>query len=320
MKRTIIALLLAVLMLSPVAEWSGPLGFETELSFPVSAKNKSKKSQKAAKKKKAKEKKKKASEGTKKSTKKKTSSIPTVPQISTLTSTAVSKVQPLLTVTTPQGCQRVDYKVITVYFSRSLRIPMCVAYELTATRVTMADAPDAEKRRNYKFYADRNVPGSPDWGDYRGSGYTRGHMAPAMDMRWDKQAMTDCFLMTNMCPQIEELNNGPWRVLEENVHRWAKRDGSIWVYAGSIMAGSKLRIGPQGDIAVPGAFYKVLYAPSQNRAIAFIYDNAAGGANMSRHATTIAEVERRTGLTFFPKMGQATAKALKNQCDLSKWK
>ena len=223
-----------------------------------------------------------------------------VPRISTLTSAPVpTSGKSLLTVTTPQGNRRIDYKAITVYFNRSLRIPTCVAYELTNTMVAMADAPTAEKRKNYKFNGDPNVAGSPDWGDYRKSGYTRGHMAPAMDMRWDRQAMSECFLMTNMCPQAEKLNNGPWRHLEESVHRWAKRDGSIVVYTGPIMGGSVRHIGPKNDIAVPAAFYKVLYAPTQRRTIAFIYqnnDNKGGG--LAAHTTTVAQVERRTGIAF----------------------
>ena len=305
-------MLLAVLGLTPAIQLTTGLTSGTEWCATASAKNKKKK----AKKRKSKAQKSKS----KAKVKKQKASLTTMQRISSLAGTAATADKSLLTVTVPQGNKRIDYKAITVYFNRSLRIPSCVAYELTNTMVTMADAPDAEKRRNYKFNGDPNVPGSPDWGDYRKSGYTRGHMAPAMDMRWDRQTMTECFLMTNMCPQIEQLNNGPWRSLEESIHRWAKRDGSIWVYTGPIMAGSTRRIGPKTDIAVPAAFYKVLYAPRQQRAIAFIYDNTADGGGMARHATTIAEVERRTGITFFPRMSTATARPLKHQCDLTQWR
>ena len=307
MKRLVIITIIALLGLQPAVETA--IGQQSGIEWCATAhagskKKKHKKKPRQSKKRKSKD-----------------SASGTVPRISPLVGTAASgaKAQ-LLTVTMPKGCQRVDYKAITVYFNRSLRIPMCVAYELTATMVTMADAPGAEKRRNHKFYGDPNVAGSPDWGDYRKSGYTRGHMAPAMDMRWDHQAMAECFLMTNMCPQIEQLNNGPWRTLEESIHRWAKRDGAIWVYTGPIMAGNVRHIGPKNDIAVPAAFYKVLYAPRQQRAIAFVYDNQSGGGGMASHATTIAEVERRTGITFFPNMAAATARSLKRQCDLAQWR
>jgi len=307
MRRLIIITIIALLGLQPAVETAFGLNSGIEWCASTHAGNKKKKDKKKHRQ--------------SKKRKSRDSASGTVPLISSLAGTAASGAKaPLLTVTVPQGNQRVDYKAITVYFNRTLRIPVCVAYELTATMVSMADAPGAEKRRNHKFYGDPNVAGSPDWGDYRKSGYTRGHMAPAMDMRWDRQAMAECFMMTNMCPQIEQLNNGPWKSLEESVHRWAKRDGSIWVYTGPIMGSRVQRIGPNSDIAVPSAFYKVLYAPRQQRAIAFVYDNQAGGGGMARHATTIAEVERRTGLTFFPRMSAATALTLKRQCDLSQWR
>lgn len=253
-------------------------------------------------------------------TKKKQSTLNTVPHITSLTTKSVAPNEKAwLTVNVPKGNERIDYKAITIYFNQALRIPVCVAYNLTATMVSMADAPTAEKRKSYKFHCDPKVAQCPDWGDYRNSGYTRGHMAPAMDMRWDKQAMSECFLMTNMCPQDGDLNNGPWRQLEESVHRWAKRDGNIIVYTGPIMSSNPPHIGPKGDISVPSSFYKVLYAPAQHRAIAFIFKNAPKQGSMKNHATTIADVERRTGITFFPKMATREARELKQQCELAQW-
>lgn len=318
MKRYITILIVALLALTPAVELATGLQGNTEWCAAARTKTKSpKKAKKTKKNKKAKNTPSKGKVAKPKKSAKRVQKPTTVPRISSLSSTSVpTGGKSLLTVTAPQGNQRVDYKSITVYFNRSLRIPSCVVYELTNTMVSMADAPTAEKRKNHNFYGDPNVAGSPDWGDYRRSGYTRGHMAPAMDMRWDRQSMSECFLMTNMCPQVEKLNNGPWRNLEESVHRWAKRDGSIWVYTGPIMGGSVRHIGPKNDIAVPAAFYKVLYAPGQQRAIAFIYENKENqGGGLAAHATTVAQVESRTGITF---TGIPTA--LKQQRDVTCWK
>ncbi|MBR5728080.1 MAG: DNA/RNA non-specific endonuclease [Muribaculaceae bacterium] len=314
MKRFITIAIVALLALTPAVELATGLQGNTE--WCATARTKTKSPKKAKKTKKNKKAKNTPSKGkVAKKSAKRGQKPTTVPRISSLSSTSVSTSgKSLLTVTVPQGNRRVDYKAITVYFNRSLRIPSCVAYELTNTMVSMADAPTAEKRKNHKFNPDPNVAGSPDWGDYRNSGYTRGHMAPAMDMRWDRQTMSECFLMTNMCPQVEKLNNGPWRHLEESVHRWAKRDGSIWVYTGPIMGGSVRHIGPKNDIAVPAAFYKVLYAPAQQRAIAFIYENKENqGGGLSAHTTTVAQVESRTGITF---TGIPTAMKQKRDIDL----
>ena len=220
-----------------------------------------------------------------------------------------------LAVSIPRGVanQVLQYQSIRVNFNPSLRIPNCVAYELTATMVDMADAPGHENRKNYNYARDPKVKECPENWEYRGSGYSRGHMAPAMDMRWDKTAMAQCFYMTNMCPQDTKLNNDHWRVLEEKVHRWAKRDKRILVFTGPIMGKSPKRIGKnKADIAVPDAFFKVVYAPEQGRAIAFIYPNQPCPGGISKYAVTVAEVERRTSLTF-------SSAIPKRQCKVADW-
>jgi len=221
----------------------------------------------------------------------------------------------LLRVGIPRGTDNtvVSYKAMTVNFNPTLRIPNCVAYELTATMVSMADAPDHEVRKNYNYSNDPQVKGCPQSGDYRGSGYTRGHMAPAMDMRWDKTTMAQCFMMTNMCPQEQKLNNDDWRRLEERIHRWAKRDKQLLVFTGPIMGSSHKTIGKdRADIAVPEAFFKVLYAPAQGRSIAFIYPNRPCPGSYRNYAVTVQEVEHRTGLTFANGIP-------KGQCDPMQW-
>ena len=221
----------------------------------------------------------------------------------------------LLAVGVPKGVsnQVLNYQAIRVNFNPSLRIPNCVAYELTATMVSMADAPGHESRKNYNYAKDAAVKSCPENWEYRGSGYSRGHMAPAMDMRWDKTAMAQCFYMTNMCPQDTKLNNDHWRVLEEKVHRWAKRDKRLMVFTGPIMGKNPAKIGKnKQNIAVPDAFFKVVYAPEQGRSIAFIYSNKPCPGNISKYAVTVAEVERRTGLKF-------SASIPKHQCKVEDW-
>lgn len=246
-----------------------------------------------------------------------------VPTISSLVSSSNAQASNSLMrakMPTSRVTQTVNYKALTVYFCPKLRIPLCVGYELTSTRVAMSDAPDAEKRRNYQFNADGRVPGCPNWNEYKSSGYTRGHMAPAMDMRWDKQAMTDCFYMTNICPQEEKLNNAHWRTLEEKVHAWAKRDGRLIVLTGPIVSAQPTCVGPKHDIAVPDAFYKVVYAPQQNRAIAFIYANRPCPGGIERYAVSIDEVERRTGIDFFTALSDNVERTIEAQCNINAWK
>ncbi len=293
----------------------GDSGITTQWCAQAKSKNKKKSSKKDKKSKKKDKKDKKKSKRSDKATASSLMSVPTIGKTTTTTVVPQQNTNSLLAVTISKGVsnQVLNYQAIRVNFNPSLRIPNCVAYELTATMVAMADAPGHEVRKNYNYARDPNVKSCPENWEYRGSGYSRGHMAPAMDMRWGKTAMAQCFYMTNMCPQETKLNNDHWRVLEERVHRWAKRDKRIMVYTGPIMGKNPKMIGKdKKNIAVPDAFFKVLYAPDQGRAIAFIYPNTPCPGGIKKYAVTVAEVERRTGLTF--------SNALpKHQCKIEDW-
>ena len=293
----------------------GDSGITTQWCALAKSKNKKKSSKKDKKSKKKDKKDKKKSKRSDKATASPLVSVPTIGKTTTTTVMPQQNTNALLAVTIPKGVsnQVLNYQAIRVNFNPSLRIPNCVAYELTATMVAMADAPGHEVRKNYNYAKDPNVKSCPENWEYRGSGYSRGHMAPAMDMRWDKTTMAQCFYMTNMCPQETKLNNDHWRVLEERVHRWAKSDKRIMVYTGPIMGKNPKMIGKdKKNIAVPDAFFKVLYAPDQGRAIAFIYPNTPCPGGIKKYAVTVAEVERRTGLTF-------SSSIPKHQCKIEDW-
>ena len=300
----------------------GDNGITAEWSMQAKSKNKKKNGNKKSKKNKKsdKDKKKKNDQKSKKDTKKKDTKRQAKRQQNTVSSFLTAPVQQssnsaLLGVGIPKGMsnQVLNYKAMRINFNPSLRIPNCVSYELTATMVSMADAPGHEDRKNYDFAKDPGVKSCPEGWDYKRSGYSRGHMAPAMDMRWDPTAMAQSFYMTNMCPQDIKLNNDHWRNLEEKIHRWAKRDKSIYIYTGPIVGSNPEKIGKdKKNIAVPDAFFKVLYAPGQNRAIAFIYANKPCPGSYRKYAVTVNEVERRTGLTF-------PSAIPKNQCKPTDW-
>ena len=140
--------------------------------------------------------------------------------------------------------------------------------------------------------------------DYDKSGYDRGHLAPAEDMRRDKQTESETFLLSNMTPQIGPgFNRGIWKELEAKVRRWAKQRKNIYVMTGPIFENKNYKtIGPN-RVAVPTSFYKIIVscAPKGENldAIAFILPNKPIPSRILRsYITTIDEVEKETGLDF----------------------
>ena len=114
----------------------------------------------------------------------------------------------------------------TVSYNPDWLVPNWVAYELNAET-------SGEQERKNHFKPDPLVNGDPVvTGDYANSGYDRGHMAPAADMKWSEQAMRESFYMTNMCPQLHSLNAGDWKDLEELARDWAQLYGNIYIACG----------------------------------------------------------------------------------------
>ena len=209
------------------------------------------------------------------------------------------------------SCQRVDYRGFTVYFDAQARVPRCVIYELTAAE-TLGNEP-----RGKGFADDPSVSGCPNPKDYAGSGMDRGHMAPAGDMKWSAQAMSESFLMTNVCPQDKSLNEGGWNRLEEKAREWARRDSALIIAAGPIIEHDLSRT--QGGVVVPRRFYKVILAHHARppRAIAFIYPNASSNGTLRQYAVSVDSVEHLTGIDFFAALPDEIEQRMECICNLA---
>ncbi|ADK81084.1 DNA/RNA non-specific endonuclease [Sediminispirochaeta smaragdinae] len=128
-----------------------------------------------------------------------------------------------------------------------------VAYVLTAEEVA------GNFDRNDNFRADSDiVTGSASLSDYKGSGYDRGHLAPAADLKWSRASMNDSFYLSNMSPQAPGFNRGVWKKLEEWVREEATAERAVCVVTGPILTdGPYETIGGNG-VTVPKRYYKVL--------------------------------------------------------------
>lgn len=184
----------------------------------------------------------------------------------------------------------------TASYNSTMLQPNWVAWHLTADHTN-----GTYSRKNIGFHEDEEVDEPRALGsDYRRSGYDRGHMCPAGDNKWNMKALTESFLMTNICPQNHALNIGVWNNLEEQCRTWARQFGDIYIAAGPIFNGKEQkRIGKNG-VAVPSKFFKVLLVMGDKpAAIGYIFDNADLEGDFSSFSFTVDEVEKATGLDFF---------------------
>lgn len=210
----------------------------------------------------------------------------------------------------------ITHKGYTVSYNYDWKIPNWVAYELTDWEV------EGEVPRYDKFKPDPMVPqyATAVTDDYKYSGYDRGHMAPAADMKWDEQVMKESFYLSNICPQNPNLNGGAWKDLEEQVRDLAYQKGSIFVVCGPIVNDASTTIG-LNKVVVPQAFFKVLLQENNGEihTIGFVYENKSGSKPMSTYAMTVDEVEKMTNIDFFPSLPDNIEKSVEADVDFSKW-
>lgn len=190
-----------------------------------------------------------------------------------------------------------------------------VAYQLTA------DETKKKVSRSNDFEPDLSIStGSANGDDYKGSGYDRGHLAPAADMGWSEQAMHESFYYSNMSPQVPGFNRGIWKYLEEQVRQWAIDNQSVYVVTGPILSKDLITIGAN-KVSIPKYYYKVLldYTQPSLKGIAFIMPNASSDLSLKTFAVSIDSVEKVTGLDFFPELPDSEEASIEKSLCVDCW-
>ena len=212
----------------------------------------------------------------------------------------------------------ISYKGFDLAYNEEFEQASWVAYVLTRMEVDSGNVP-----RSDNFRSDTSIPlGSASLADYRGSGFDRGHLAPAGDMKWDRMAMSESFLMSNMSPQNPSFNRGIWKKLEEKVRDWAVAKDSIYVITGPALNTVQASVG-KNSVGVPGYYFKVLadLSPPDQNFVAFLLPNERSSADILDYMITVDSLESFTGLDFFAAApDQDIISWLEQNLETSSWK
>jgi endonuclease G, mitochondrial len=175
--------------------------------------------------------------------------------------------------------------------------------------------------RTDKFVPDPAIiTGSANNSDYSGSGFDRGHLAPAADMGWSSIAMAESFFYSNMSPQVPAFNRGIWKKLEEQVRTWAVEYDAIEIVTGPVLTNGLNSIGPD-KVSVPKYYYKVIldYEDPDIKGIGFILPNAGSTEPLQHFAVTIDSVEKITGIDFYPALPDDQEKMIEKTLCIECW-
>lgn len=207
-------------------------------------------------------------------------------------------------------------KSYIVSYNKDTKMPNWVAWHLTSNH-TMGEY----RRPGNAFHEDLDVPAPrANNNDYKGSGWSRGHMCPAGDNKWDPEAMYESFLLSNVCPQNMNLNSGVWNQIEITCRTWAERYGDVYIVCGPILFNKEHETIGMTQVVVPEAFFKVvLCLNGEPKGIGFICRNTEGNRRKDLYVNSISQVERVTKIKFFPHLNKEIADIVKSQTDLSIW-
>ncbi|XP_074755973.1 nuclease EXOG, mitochondrial isoform X1 [Athene noctua] len=236
-------------------------------------------------------------------------------------------------------------------YDQAKRVPRWVIEHISKQK-TLGNA----DRRHCKFKPDPNIPlmFSAVNEDYLGSGWSRGHMAPAGDNKFSTRAMAETFYLSNIVPQNYENNAGFWNRMEMYCRELTERFEDVWVVSGPLTLPQTNDDGKKSvtyqeavlssincftlilvifvysfsgvigkdDVAVPSHLYKVVLARRSRTSTeplvlgAFVVPNDPIGFShqLSEFQVNIEDLEKMSGLVFFPQVDKI--KDVKNICEV----
>lgn len=215
----------------------------------------------------------------------------------------------------PEDLQLVQHTAFSLGYSEEHEQAAWVGYLLSRQH-----AENRYKRRN-NFNADPLVrSGSAHRQDYRQSGFDRGHLAPAADLDFSRQALDESFYMSNISPQHPSFNRGGWKELEEMVRQWALEEDSLWVVSGPVLQQRLKKIGIN-QVSIPAYFYKIILDSRQAelKIISFLLPNKKIDKELRYWVVPVDSVEALSGLDFFPQLPDALEDSLESIVQTALW-
>ena len=152
------------------------------------------------------------------------------------------------------------------------------------------------RKKNYTL--DRKVStGSAKTSDYTNSGFDRGHLVPAADMKMDFTSVKEAAYMSNISPQKPKFNQGVWKKLEENARDLAKKT-ELYITTGGVLSSADLKKIGKNNLSVPDQFYKIIYDAKNQKMFAYLMPNKKIDSR-EKYVVTVDSIETLTGIDFY---------------------
>jgi DNA/RNA endonuclease G (NUC1) len=206
-------------------------------------------------------------------------------------------------------------------YSRKHGGPNWVAWDLNATHFGGA-------ARCNCFAADPSLPDSMYHvvtSDYTGSGYSRGHMVMSAERTASALENAHAFYMTNILPQYQDMNGGPWELFENYANDLATtQNKEVYIVAGGLWTASPATLNNAGKVEIPSYTWKIMVIVPRGTGLANVHStadlqvvsvmmpNVTGilGQPWQTYQTTVDAIEAATGYDFLAALPDAIETAV----------
>ncbi len=209
----------------------------------------------------------------------------------------------------------VKHNYYTLSYNEKYEQAEWVAYELKKDQLSQTNF-----KRPYFIDDPEVATGSASWKNYKKSGYDKGHLCPAADRRFSKEAFEETFYTSNVTPQNKDFNAGIWARLEQKTRYWASKYDGLYIVTGGVLIGDLETIGKE-SVAVPKYFYKILLDNSRGeyKIIAFLMPHIDSEKPLNSFVVSVESIEKMTGIDFFPNLPDSIEHKIEKKSDYKNW-
>ena len=210
--------------------------------------------------------------------------------------------------------QPVRHTLFCLSYSEGYELPSWAAYQLTPEQAR------ATGTFREKFEEDPAVTtGTSTNKDYRDAGFIMGQLIPAEDMLISPKAVEESFLMSNVVPMKPAFNKYIWKTNARLIHEWAKEGNTLYIVTGPVLADAPFGSFGPNKVSIPVRYYKAVLDVNGERAIGFLFRNNVASGNPKSFAVSVDELEKITGLDFFPSLPDEMESRVESSTDFSRW-
>jgi endonuclease G, mitochondrial len=209
----------------------------------------------------------------------------------------------------------IKHHYFTLSYNEKYEQAEWVAYELKKNQLSQTNF-----KRPY-FIDDPEVStGSASYRNYKNSGYDKGHLCPAADRKFSKEAFEETFYTSNISPQNKDFNAGVWGRLEQKTRYWADKYDGLYIVTGGVLKSNLQTIGKE-SVAVPKYFYKILLDNSRGeyKVIAFLLPHEDSEKPLNSFVVSVDSIEKMTGIDFFPNLPDSIENKIEKNSDYKNW-